>query len=226
MALFQTGAIVTKISGKIGGQSFGSSKSGNYIKNVGSVINPRTQSQAQIKNRISSISQLWRTLTYSQNKSFEGKTQIYPYTNRVGQTAYYSGYNLFQKMNQGLLNIGLEPILSCPDPSVLYPPNISIKNSNSVVLEVEDQNASDSFIYQVYATPAVSSGISNPYKYFRKIANISDLELSVGVNIMPAYVAKFGKLTQGNNIFLMVLATSVINGYSTPKNNFVQTVIT
>ena len=68
MALIRLGGLVTAISGKIGGQTLGTSASGSYIKNSGTPRKTITILQRSKMAQMSVTSQKWRELTDMQRQ--------------------------------------------------------------------------------------------------------------------------------------------------------------
>lgn len=212
MALIKLGALITEISGKIGGQSFGHGNGGTYLKNNGSQINTRTNKQLKQRNNTALISSTWRQLSTVQKDSFKREAINYPYTNRIGETKYYSGFNLFQKFNQNRILINESIILKCPGFDSLSNPTINIDSYGSSFFNVSATATSKKDKYLIFATPGISPGIDNPFKYFKlvKVATASDLVAPL--DIYREYFSVFGQYQENNAVFVGIKAVKIDSG--------------
>lgn len=120
MALIKTGSIVTQISGKVGGQSFGHGRGGSYLKNIGSYITNRSSPVLASRSVFASVSGYWRSLTTAQKTAWKESALLHPYTNRVAQTKYLSGFNYFMQVNVPLVTAG-QDILEDPPGGSVFP---------------------------------------------------------------------------------------------------------
>lgn len=126
MALLKLSGLITKISGKMGGSILGTSPSGSYLKQNSYSQNPNTPKQSIQKNKIGVITQLWRSLTPTQQTDWLAQSSNYPYINRLGDQTFYNGFQLFNKLNMNLQAINLSPNLSVPPFVAVVNPNFSI----------------------------------------------------------------------------------------------------
>jgi hypothetical protein len=65
-----------------------------------------------VKNKLSSLSSQWRSLSVEQRQSWADAVVNYPAVNKFGEPRVRSGYELFMHLNGNLLNIGLPSIVS------------------------------------------------------------------------------------------------------------------
>lgn len=214
MATIKLGAIVTDISGKVGGQSFGKGSSGNYLKNNGAMANKATQSQNAQRVQTANVSRMWANLTPTQKASYEAGVVDYPYINKVGDTKYLSGFNLFCKLTQQLIFIQepLNPTL----PAFEAIQNVTMQFDSISIGTVKISalsGYSSSMNYQIYATPPLSQGIANPRKYFKRIG-LHGSSMNTGFFVEPEYNAVFGEMKAGNFIYFGVKVSVVSTGYT------------
>jgi hypothetical protein len=59
---------------------------------------------------------LWRALNDSERSAWNETSSNFPYTDKIGNVKYYSGYNLFCKFNINLSLIGESTISEAPSP--------------------------------------------------------------------------------------------------------------
>ena len=202
MAILKMGAIVTNISGKVGGQTFGIGKSGQYLKNTGSYINARTVKRTGSNTLLASITAKWRTLTQAQRDSWDAATVNFPYVNRLGNTEYYSGFNLFTKFSVNLALIGLGINNNPPPVTPVTVPNDFTMVPTTSTFPIAAQDVSTSNLYLIYCAPPASQGQSKNKKQLRLIYTAVAGELQNVLDIFDEYVAIFGEPLGGSKIFL------------------------
>jgi len=200
MALIKFSAVVGDASGKLGGIVFSKNGNGAYIKEYSSPVNPNTAKQAAVRETFGFLAAHYRTLSKADQSQWESMTKQYPYQNRMGDTKFYSGQQLFMKLNQFLLaNLGGDPLANCPVPvdlSACRLDNGSITATEGGValmeLEFTEIGAATEAIV-LYATAPMSSGINRvPDNAYRKIMVIHDASLTNTYEILGAYSAVFG----------------------------------
>lgn len=192
MALIKAGALVTQFSGKIGGQLFGTGRSGDYIKNIGSYVKFTTQNRKKVLVQFSFVSQLWRTLTNEQRLSWNAASNNFPYINRVGDQKKYSGFNLFVKFNGQLVAIGGSPSLVAPSPVSFDPPLDLDITSALGSLDVSAVSVSDNAMYMVFMTGSGSIGRSSSGLNFFLITVLSQADIEAGATIISKYSETLG----------------------------------
>lgn len=212
MALIKLGAIITAISGKVGGQTFVKSSRGNALRNNGVLVNKSTVRQIAVRLRCATTSRLWRTLTSAEKGTFTGGVLDYPYTNRLGEVAYYSGFNLFQLLTNQTLAYDNSYNTSLPPFQAIIGASLVVKDSDFDKLFLEVFNSySPLMSYQIYATPNLSNGIQNPEKYFKRIAFVG-ASASSTLSYASNYTQIFGSLDPGNIIFIGMKVTTISTG--------------
>lgn len=193
MALIKLGSVVTRISGKVGGQTFGQTAAGAYLKNSGTPRKAITNLQRQKMSRMATTAQAWRGLSESEKDVFRAATEAYPYLNRVGETKYYSGYAIFAMLKNNLLNIGsnANPV---PLPKTTFLPLdgvVMFMYQGEITLRA-NQSTDANATYRVFMTRPASKGISNAYKNLFFIQDVTYTELANSVSIDESVRAKFG----------------------------------
>ncbi len=225
MALVKLGAFITDVSGKIGGQVFNTSRYGVTIKNIGSSSNVPTASQQKIRIDTGNLSQLWRGLTDVQRNSFDRETGKYPYINRVGETKFYAGYQLFYKMNQGRIALGLSIVNENPVFGINAERRLDSLDIDSRSMVVKVLNNDNNNSYVLYASNSLSPGINNGKKYVRSLGVFSGLALENGLDIINNYNSVFNSPVAGQRVFVGVKTFFSQNGYSTGNINISSSIV-
>lgn len=207
--------IVVAGSGKLSGHVFARNRAGAYARTKVSPVNPRTVDQQNSRNRFTAISQAWRGLDANQRAGWDGAVQDYAKTDIFGDLKNPSGFNLFQRLNNNLLNIGEALVEDCPAAQsvpafdslaltcVTGTPAMTIAFAPAIPATV---------ICKVFATPPVSQGKSFVRSQYRQIGTI-DTTFSTGNSLKTLYDAKFGAPTEnGVKIFVWLVPVVIATG--------------
>lgn len=132
------GAIVQDMSGSMGASVVSKWKGRNYIRLASpSINNPRTEAQARVRNRLSELLELWKSLTEGQKALWEEYAQAQGRQSQadaqVGSKGIIptpgilmSGVNAFVGVNQRLASAGL--------PYVTVPPEGSVAGAQALIV--------------------------------------------------------------------------------------------
>ena len=110
------GAIVTDGRGKVGGHVASKNRAGSYLRSKVTPVNPRSLSQVNVRQRLSTLSIAWRGLTASQRLQWNRAVENFAKTDIFGDLRNPSGFNLFQRLNNNLLSTGSAQINVPPTP--------------------------------------------------------------------------------------------------------------
>lgn len=212
MALIKLGSLVTRISGKIGGQTLGTSASGSYIKNSGTPRKAITLRQQTSMQRMATTAQSWRNLTESQRQLFRSASSAYPYLNRVGETKYYSGYAIYTMLRNNLLqlNISSQPI---PLPKDTFAPipdfNVTWNRGELVTYPTPGELDTD---YRLFMSRPVSRGVTDSYvnHYFLRV--LTGAEIGVEQNLTELVAERFGAVPVGSRFYWRVDGVNLTSG--------------
>lgn len=199
----QWSALMVAGSGKLGGTVAARNRSGAYLRNKVTPINPSTTAQQNARGVLGSLSTQWSQLTEAQRLSFNNAVADFAKTDIFGDIRNPSGINLFVKLNSNLINTGQAQIASAPvKEELLFSGILSATMDVStqavnILLANEDNNFGKVL---AVATPTLTNGTSYVKDRFRGIGSVSiatdDIDLSA------EYVAKFGNFALGANIHL------------------------
>lgn len=232
MAKVQLGTIVTDISGKSGGNVFSKNRGGAYMRNKSIPNNPRSQRQQEVRASFGAFSADFRNLSATNITDWNtaAKTQ-YPYKDRLGNTRYLSGQQLYVKLNSNLKVIN-STLLTAPlapqgagvsiDPQVNFSGNLSVTADSSpqtLTLNAQFFEGVPGGQIQmvVRATRQLSGGISNPAGMFRALGASFPPPggAPVTLNLLPVYTDTFGgTLQSGTRIWFEVTPINSITGES------------
>lgn len=222
MALLKTSGLIGKISGKLGGSVLGVSSSGQYIKRNAYNVQSNTTRQSLQRTKVGLVTQNWRNLTVYQKSLWSDQVINYPYINRVGEEAFYNGYQLHNFINSNLFLLGL-PMLNVPAIFVeASAPYFQAYFTNNTNIEVyyQDVNSDESVV--VYAT--IQSTQNRAYKNTnqRLIGIVNNTSTSGEVNITSMYTNYFGPVNASMTIFVSIKTINRLTGITSRILDFKQ----
>lgn len=226
MALIKLGSLVTRISGKIGGQTLGTSASGSYIKNSGTPRKAITLRQQGSMQRMATTAQSWRNLTETQRQLFRSASSAYPYLNRVGETKYYSGYAIYTMLRNNLLQLGIN---STPIPlpkDTFAPIPLFFLRWDRGELTTNSTSAELDTDYRLFMSRPVSRGVTDSYINHFFLRVITGADMGVMQNLTEDVVERFGDLPVGSRFYWRVDGVNLTTGQSLKniKSGFVDIV--
>lgn len=120
MALIKS-AVLSAISGSIGGTTFARNRAGSYARNRSIPVNPNSTGQISARTTMANLVSAWATeLTAAQRAAWDSYAAAIPWLNRVGETTYLTGQNHYIRSNAARLAHGLTRI--DPGPTTLTSP--------------------------------------------------------------------------------------------------------
>lgn len=210
----QFGAIVVAGSGKIGGQVASRNRGGAYLRTKVTPVNPQTSAQLGARNRLTGRSQAWRGLTQAQRDSWSAAVGQYARTDIFGSLRNPSGFNLYQRINNNLLQVGQTVLVSPALPAAVLTVSIT-----SLVATVAGQlipltlsaavPAGSSM--KVFATSPQSPGVSFVKSEYRLI-NTYPAATATPVALGVPYTTKFGAFVAGQKIFVKIAFVNNLTG--------------
>jgi len=189
------GAIVVDGRGKIGGHVASKNRAGAYLRTKVTPVNGRTSYQQNVRNIFANISQAWRGLLQGQRDAWNAAVVDFAKTDIFGDLRNPSGISLFQRLNNNLLQAGVDLIGDPPSPiglPVVYITNLAIV-AGALMLTTSAQTPAGFFL-KITATPQLSNGKSF-IKNELRVITYSDTDYATGSSIEAAYTSKFGAST-------------------------------
>lgn len=210
----QFGAIVVAGSGKVGGHVASRNRAGAYLRTKVTPVNPQSTAQLAVRNRLGTRSQAWKSLTQAQRDAWNAAVALWARTDIFGQLKNPSGFNLYQRLNNNLVNVGIAPISSPPQPaSVLTVGVTSITPAAGTALipMVLTGAVPAGTAVKVFATAAQSPGVSFVKSEYRQITTLP-AATATPVALGAAYVAKFGNWLAGQKLFFKIVFVNTTTG--------------
>ena len=225
MAKIKFGMMMTDASGKLGGQVFSKNRGGSYVRTKVTPLNPQTTAQTTVRGIFASISSAWSGLSETARASFNGFVNDYARTDVFGDLRNPSGKALFQRLNQNLEISGQAQITECVAPTGVPFANLVSADGEVSPASFEVVTSGDTRGSKVviWATPRLSQGTSFVKNKLRQLEVFDGAEGGI-FDIQASYLAKFGTITAGDNIFVAVRVINE-NGQASPLETIKAVVI-
>lgn len=209
------GALVVDGRGKVGGHVASKNRSGAYLRTKVTPVNPNTTYQQTVRNRLSGLSSGWRGLTQAQRDAWNNAVSDFAKTDIFGDLKNPSGFNLYQRLNNNLLNcsesaLSTPPAVEAVDAFTSFSAAVA-NGAGTVTLTYAGAIAADHKVL-VRATPALSAGVNFVKSEFRQIDVIATADASP-FSIETEYVAKFGAIgAAGQKVFFEMVQVNTNTG--------------
>jgi hypothetical protein len=246
MASIKLSAIVSAARGKVGGNVFSANKAGAFVRTYVKPTNRNTLAQQAVRGRFGTLSSGWRNVSAEVRGQWNTMAVQYPYMNRLGDMATYTGQQLYNKL-QGNINACRQGnLLDQAAPSFLNRPQTpqeffplvngltTIDNTAEQISMIDllvdgNQVTPANFGLIIEATAPLSAGIESPQKgLFKAIAFCSDgadfTDTALWDNLYIGYVDVFGVVPVGSNVYIQVKQISYISGEVTVPQRVLATV--
>lgn len=209
------GALVVDGRNKIGGHVASKNRAGSYFRTKVTPINPSTSYQVGVRNRLAGISSSWRGLTDAQRIAWNSAVANFAKTDIFGDLRNPSGFNLHQKLNNNLVNVGIAQITTPPLPEA-----VDAFTSLSIAADFNAQTLTITFAPVIVdthrilllATPSISPGISFVKNEYRQITYLNSANSSPH-SAETAYIVKFGAIgAENTKIFVQLIQINLTTG--------------
>lgn len=114
MALITLGAMVTDITGSIGGTTFQNTKAGLIARNKPMARKSATEAQSLARQFPSRFIPDWTALTLADQLAWNVYATAHPHVNRFGETKLWSGFNCFESTNYNFVRVGTAEVTAPP----------------------------------------------------------------------------------------------------------------
>ena len=131
MALIVPGAVVSVLSGKIGGTVFARNRGGAYARSYAIPTRVTSDTAQLVKAAFAAASQAYANLTTAQIMAWDAYGQENPVSNRIGQLITLKGQSWYVGCNSRLIVSGDTPISV---PPILAPPVIAVASNATVTV--------------------------------------------------------------------------------------------
>jgi hypothetical protein len=191
------GAIIVAGSGKIGGHVASKNRSGSYLRTKVTPVNPQTAYQTTIRNRLATLAVAWGALTDAQRGAWNAAVGSYKGTNVFGDIVNPSGFNLFQRLNNNLSQIGVAqintPLTPVALPSFTTLTLTAAAGAQTLSLAYLPTPVVAGIAVCVDFTPAIVPGKTFVKNQFRRVGIVAAAAASP-YNAAANYIARLGAI--------------------------------
>ena len=246
MASIKLSALVSAARGKVGGNVFSANKAGSFVRTYVKPTNRNTIPQQAVRGLFGTMSSSWRALTSEVRSQWNTIAVQYPYMNRLGDMATYSGQQLFNKLQSNINAVNAAGLIGAPAPALLTSPttpqtffplvngmsNFDLTANQFSTANVLCDNLQDvptGFALIIECTSPLSAGITSPqkglFKAINSIAEEQDLtDTGIWSNLYDGYVAVFGVPNTGDVFYTQIKQVSYASGEATVAQRILTTV--
>lgn len=201
-------ALVTQVSGSIGGMTGSHNSSGLYFRSRAIPVNPQTASQTLVRNAMATLAPRWsNTLTSTQRTQWNDYAAVVGVTNSLGSEVFNSGVNWYIATNTLRLQQPFAIVDTAPSLlslATLTTPGITSLTASTGVMIVTFTNtdlwaSAGSGALMMWGSRPVPVGLNffkGPYRYVGRIAGNTTPPTSP--QNMPAWPFP---LTAGQKVF-------------------------
>lgn len=205
MAKVKFTAFMADARGKLNGTVFSKNRGGSYTRTKVTPSNPQTSFQAAVRQRLSSLSAQFRSLTAAQILGWNNAVSDFQSTNVFGDTVNPTGLQLYVKLNANLLGIGAATISDPPAPTAISSITATIASLTTAAFTASLAAATTDETYVIEATQPVSPGRLFLKNEFRVITTVAGTGVAIPAqDLFAAYTAKFGTPVSGQRVGLRV----------------------
>jgi hypothetical protein len=209
------GSLVADGRGKIGGHVMSKNRHGSYLRTKVTPVNPRSAYQITVRNRLGTLAIGWRGLTAAQRIQWNAAVSQFAKTDIFGDLRNPTGFNLYQKLNNNLAQVGVAAISVPPLPAAVpswttFTPTQAPAGATSIAYAVTPVPAG--FNVVIRATAPLSPGKSFVKSELRVIAFLAAAAASPYV-ATAAYATKFGGPgLLGQKVFFEARYINIVTG--------------
>lgn len=205
MAKIKFGMMMTDARGKLGGQVFSKNRAGSYVRTKVTPVNPQTAAQMASRQLLGSLSAGWNALTASAIATWNEAVNDWKSTDIFGDIKVPTGKNLYTALNKNSQGAG-GPVIALPPAKIdfdIIPSTGASFDLTASELTLFTGTVPAGYILQVWATPAVSEGVSYVKNKLRVISNVPAGAVNTAT-LFTDYVSKFGTPVLGQKIYVGV----------------------
>jgi hypothetical protein len=207
------GSIIVAGSGKIGGHVASRNRSGSYLRTKVTPVNPNTSFQSAVRALLTALSQSWKSLSDIQRQAWNNAVASFARTDIFGDLKNPTGFNLYQRLNNNLAQIGVAAISVPPLPSDV--PSVLIgavtANDSGVVTVATAGAVPAGTAMLVWCTAGVSAGVSFVKSEYRSLKSFAAAAASPHA-VSAEYQARFGVPAAGTRVFAKIEFVNIVTG--------------
>lgn len=222
MAKIKFGQIISEARGKIAGMVFSKNRSGNFIRQKVTPINPGTGYQIAVRTSLRTASKKWQTLSDDVRNEFYAQAQNISLKNSLGDPIRISGYNFFVGLCRDAVTIGQATPTSYPgrtEPSQIVTCSGACSYGPDKILLTFTPAVPAADRWVIYATKPLSLGVNFVKSEYRIIGYLVNGNISP-FDVTALYTTKFGAIPQvGKQSFFKLTPINIATFARLKKNS-------
>lgn len=173
---------------------------GQYYRNRAIPVNPATPPQSNSRTSLATFSNGWRTLDIDQQSAWSACAIEYPVVNSLGQTVVLSGHSMYIRVNTARVLAGLAiratPVESTDwsDAGIVV---TAAAGTPAFSVVFTPPTAGQALVFEFSQQRSVGRFFESDYRFIAAVLSSDTSPL----DLLDAYVAKFGSLIGGKAIF-------------------------
>lgn len=224
MAKILLGATIGDARGSAGAIVYSKNRSGAYIRQKVSPVQPRTARQTLVRQQFSDLAIRWgAVLTDAERSAWIALAAVNPVVDVFGNSQILTGLQLYLRVNRNLQECTVATIDTAPaDQQVQTIDSISVAASagaQTITLTFLPTPVGAPEYMLVFATPPMSPGKSF-YKSLLRFIAVLGSGTATGQGLAGTYIPKFGAIPLGQRIGFKALKVSTTNGAATSDQFF------
>lgn len=202
-------------SGKQGGIVWSRNRFGAYARNRAVPVNPDSSRQRTVRNFFSQNAKAWASLGALTQGVWNNAAANLPRKNRLGDTIFLTGAQLYQSANQTLATFGINLSAPASVTPVPFPTDVITGALNNLVLSTIAGDTPANYGIIIEATRGMSAGVNNGtvksmYKQITGIA--AETTLGTSFDISDVWTDVFGEPVIGSVVFIRYQWVSLETG--------------
>lgn len=212
------GLLAGQLSGSAGSTVASHNRNGAYFRTRTIPVNPNSEAQQTARSIFTNLATDWRTLTEEQRLDWATLGAQMVRQDSLGVSYNLTGLQAFQSVNALRLQSGLAKIFAAPaleeSLELASLSAVAELGPDALTLAFTPTPIGSSNRIQIWATRGVSAGRTffGPREY--RLVTTTAANASSPVNLLAAYTARFGPLTEGEKISFRarVLSSAFVAG--------------
>lgn len=215
MAKVKFSALVSDMRNKLNGSVFSKNRSGSYLRNKVTPVNPQTTFQTNVRAQFTALAQNWRGLTEGQRLTWASQVDSYKKTDIFGDLKSPSALNLYMRLNGNLGAVNVAPMSICPvagdTPEISDVAVTGDLSSTALTISTSLLAVPAGVAYILDATKPLSAGKNFVKSEYRQIGVLDSAEV-LPYNAWADYIAKYGAPAVGQKVFIRLTPIDKVTG--------------
>jgi hypothetical protein len=189
-------------SGSVGGVTSSRNRYGQYRRTRAIPVQPRTPAQVAVRANLTSLAQLWQSLSGEARAAWGAWALLHPRTDSLGQSNCMSGFQAYVSVNARLLQLDNTTNPVPPDPVTFPGTPITGVEATTQSIILAGERPSPTWRLLAYAAPPQSCGVQfvSDYRFVKSFSTTPTGDM----DLFPEYFAKWGAPGLGLRVHIRI----------------------